>query len=181
MKARKMMKCLMAVLLFCISASPVLAQKNIDKLVKQLEKRSDVSVNSVTKRDPKTKKIVSQVKTYSVKDMRQSFVKAFEMDEEDAITAIKDLPGGRLDIKDAKLTFVFAPKEDELRTYTLTVNRKGVVTLTVVVKQGKDGRDVSFWDVDILRKHNPEVWRELQMLRRRGLFKDEMGCVVSRK
>ena len=181
MKARKMMKCLMAVLLFCISASPVLAQKNIDKLVKQLEKRSDVSVNSVTKRDPKTKKIVSQVKTYSVKDMRQSFVKAFEMDEEDAITAIKDLPQGRMDIKNAKLTFVFAPKEDELRTYTLTVNREGLVTLTIVIKQGKDARDVSFWDVDILRERNQEVRRARQMLRRRGLLKDEMGCVVSKK
>ena len=32
----------------------VMAQKNIDKMAAELEKRDDVAINSVTKRDPKT-------------------------------------------------------------------------------------------------------------------------------
>lgn len=170
MKTGKMMKCLMAVLMLCIGASPVLAQKNIDKLVKELEKRTDVSINSVTKRDPKTRKVISQVKTYSVKDEKMSFVKAFEQDEEDAITAIKDLPKGRANIKDAKLTFMFSPKEDEMRTYTLEVNRMGVVTLTVIIKQVKNARDVSVWEVDNMR---------LNKFRQNWNMADELGCAVN--
>ena len=180
MKATRMMRCLMVMLLLCIGGSPVWAQKNIDKLVKELEKRNDVAINSVTKRDPKTRKVVSMVKTYSVKDERISFVKAFEMDEEDAITAIKDLPEGRVNIKDAKLTFIFSAKENEMRTYTLEVNRAGVVTLTVIIKQVTNGRDVSWWDADMFR-NNPELWRRLRVLHQKGLLVDDMGCLVSKK
>ena len=56
MKTGKWMKCIVALMLMCIGALPVMAQKNIDKVVKELEGRSDVSINSVTKRDPKTRK-----------------------------------------------------------------------------------------------------------------------------
>ena len=45
----------------------VMAQKNIDKMAAELEKRDDVAINSVTKRDPKTRKVVKVVKKFLVK------------------------------------------------------------------------------------------------------------------
>lgn len=179
MKVTRTMRCWMAMLLLCIGVSPVLAQKNIDKLVKELEKRTDVAINSVTKRDPKTRKVVSMIKTYSVKDEKMSFVKAFEMDEEDAITAIKDLPKGRANIKDAKLTFIFSSKEDEMRTYTLEVSRAGVVTLTVVVKQVKNGGDLSFWEMDNFFNSSEGIVR-FNQLKRKWDKADELGCAIEK-
>ena len=45
---------LAAVLLMWGGTGKVMAQKNIDKMAAELEKRDDVAINSVTKRDPKT-------------------------------------------------------------------------------------------------------------------------------
>ena len=136
---------MMIALFIGMGTAPVMAQKNIDKIIQELEKRSDVSINSVTKRDPKTRKIVSMVKTFTVKDPTSRFIRAFEKDEEDAITAIKNLPKGRLNTKDAQLTFIFHPTKDEKRTYSLTTDRNGIVTLSVVIKLGKNhGSDLSF-------------------------------------
>ena len=128
---------MMIAIFFGMGTTPVMAQKNIDKIIQELEKRSDVSINSVTKRDPKTRKIVSIVKTLTVKDPTSRFIRAFEKDEEDAITAIKNLPKGRLNPLDAKMTFIFQPSKDEKRTYSLTTDRNGIVTLSVVIKLGK--------------------------------------------
>ena len=117
------------------------------KIIQELEKRSDVSINSVTKRDPKTRKIVSMVKTFTVKDPTSRFIRAFEKDEEDAITAIKNLP------------------KDEKRTYSLTTDRNGIVTLSVVIKLGKNhGSDLSFYfDFD-------------SMSDKIEILHDELGC-----
>ena len=135
------------------------------KIIQELEKRSDVSINSVTKRDPKTRKIVSMVKTFTVKDPTSRFIRAFEKDEEDAITVIKNLPKGRLNTKDAQLTFIFHPTKDEKRTYSLTTDRNGVVTLSVVIKLGKNhGSDLSFYfDFD-------------SMSDKIEILHDELGC-----
>ena len=146
MRVNNFLKCMMIALFIGMGTEPVMAQKNIDKIIQELEKRSDVSINSVTKRDPKTRKIVSMVKTFTVKDPTSRFIRAFEKDEEDAITAIKNLPKGRLNTKDAQLTFIFHPTKDEKRTYSLTTDRNGVVTLSVVIKLGKNhGSDLSFY------------------------------------
>ena len=148
MRVNNFLKCMMIALFIGIGmgTAPVMAQKNIDKIIQELEKRSDVSINSVTKRDPKTRKIVSMVKTFTVKDPTSRFIRAFEKDEEDAITAIKNLPKGRLNTKDAQLTFIFHPTKDEKRTYSLTTDRNGIVTLSVVIKLGKNhGSDLSFY------------------------------------
>ena len=145
MRVNNYLKCMMIALFIGIGTAPVMAQKNIDKIIQALEKRSDVSINSVTKRDPKTRKIVSMVKTFTVKDPTSRFIKAFEKDEEDAITAIKNLPKGRLNPLDAQLTFIFQPSKDEKRTYNLTTDKHGLVTLSVVIKLGKNhGSDLSF-------------------------------------
>ena len=137
MRLNNFLKCMMIAIFFGMGTTPVMAQKNIDKIIQELEKRSDVSINSVTKRDPKTRKIVSIVKTLTVKDQTNRFIKAFEKDEEDAITAIKNLPKGRLNPLDAKMTFIFQPSKDEKRTYSLTTDKHGQVTLSVVIKLGK--------------------------------------------
>ena len=159
------MKCMVACMMMFVGTMGVMAQKNIDKIIQELEKRSDVSINSVTKRDPKTRKIVSMVKTFTVKDPTSRFIRAFEKDEEDAITAIKNLPKGRLNTKDAQLTFIFHPIKDEKRTYSLTTDRNGVVTLSVVIKLGKNhGSDLSFYfDFD-------------SMSDKIEILHDELGC-----
>ena len=128
---------MMIALFMGMGTVPVMAQKNIDKIIQELGKRSDVSINYVTNRDPKTRRIVSIVKTLTVKDQTNRFIKAFEKDEEDAITAIKNLPKGRLNPLDSQLTFIFQPSKDEKRTYSLTTDKHGQVTLSVVIKLGK--------------------------------------------
>jgi hypothetical protein len=50
MRTGKVMKCIVTMMLLCIGILPVMAQKNIDKVVKELEGRSDVSINSVTRK-----------------------------------------------------------------------------------------------------------------------------------
>ena len=79
---------LAAVLLMWGGTGKVMAQKNIDKMAAELEKRDDVAINSVTKRDPKTRKVIKVVKTYSVKDTKlgKRLIDAFEKDEEYAET-----------------------------------------------------------------------------------------------
>ena len=88
---------LAAVLLLCGGTGKVMAQKNIDKMAAELEKRDDVAINSVTKRDSKTRKVVKVVKSFSLKDEKigARLIEAFEKDEEYAETAIKDMPKGR--------------------------------------------------------------------------------------
>ena len=87
------------------------------------------------------------VKTFTVKDPTSRFIRAFEKDEEDAITAIKNLP------------------KDEKRTYSLTTDRNGIVTLSVVIKLGKNhGSDLSFYfDFD-------------SMSDKIEILHDELGC-----
>ena len=196
MRVNNFLKCMMITLFIGIGTVPMMAQKNIDKIIQELEKRSDVSINSVTKRDPKTRKIVSMVKTFTLKDPTSRFIRAFEKDEEDAITAIKNLPKGRLNTKDAQLTFIFHPTKDEKRTYSLTTDRNGVVTLSVVIKLGKnygyiDTSDFSFnfdFDEEKLEGVKQSVSHLLQNLKTKDISQlslssegveiicDELGC-----
>lgn len=150
MRTGKVMKCIVTMMLLCIGILPVMAQKNIDKVVKELEGRSDVSINSVTKRDPKTRKVVSMTKTYSVRDARMAGAlrRAFEKDEEFAITAHMNMPKGRANAEDMNLYFVFYPVENEKHTYSLTCNKDGEMTLTIIVKQEKMPRHYSSMDFD---------------------------------
>ena len=102
---------MLTMVLVCMGAMPLMAQKNIDKVIEDLDKRSDVAINSVVKRDPKTRKITRMVKTYTLNDSRMAgvLIRAFEKDEEYAITAIKDMPKGRgrASSTEANFTFIF--------------------------------------------------------------------------
>ena len=154
MKTRNILKYMLTMVLVCMGAMPLMAQKNIDKLVKELENRDDVSINSVTKRDPKTRKISRVVKTFSLKvdnKIVKELIDAFEKDEEYAITAIKDMPRGRKAATRVNFTFIFQ-KDNEKRTYTLNTQANGNVTMTVIINPDGDkdvrwvkGHGVSFY------------------------------------
>lgn len=147
MKTRNILKYMLTMVLVCMGAMPLMAQKNIDKLVKELENRDDVSINSVTKRDPKTRKISRVVKTFSLKvdnKIVKELIDAFEKDEEYAITAIKDMPKGRKAATRVNFTFIFQ-KDNEKRTYTLNTQANGNVTMTVIINpDGKGKHDWTF-------------------------------------
>lgn len=130
-----------------------MAQKNIDKMAAELEKRDDVAINSVTKRDPKTRKVVKVVKTFSLKDDKigNRLVEAFEKDEEYAETAIKDMPKGRKGAQKVNFTFIYKV-DNEKRTYTLSVNETGNVSMTVIINPMKDKKETYFWGVE------PDSW-----------------------
>lgn len=178
MKTGKWMKCIVALMLMCIGVLPVMAQKNIDKVVKELEGRSDVSINSVTKRDPKTRKVISMTKNYSVRDTRMAGAlrKAFEKDEEFAVTAHMNMPKGRANAEDMNLYFVFYPVDNEKHSYTLTCNKNGEMTLTIIIKQVNGNRDVSDLDFDF---HFNNAEMKMKMLSAKQKVKDELGCFIS--
>ena len=147
MKTRNILKYMLTMVLVCMGAMPLMAQKNIDKLVKELENRDDVSINSVTNRAPKTRKISRVVKTFSLKvdnKIVKELIDAFEKDEEYAITAIKDMPKGRKAATRVNFTFIFQ-KDNEKRTYTLNTQANGNVTMTVIINpDGKGKHDWTF-------------------------------------
>ena len=177
MKIGRMKRCLMAMMLMCLLVVSAMAQKNIEKVVKELEKRTDVAINSVTKRDPKTRKIVSMTKTYSVVDQRMVGVllEAFEKDEEFAITATKNLPKGRMDSSKMNLYFIFYPHENEKHTYTLTCSGNGQMRLTIIIKEEKGNRDVSSMDFEF---NNLEMQANLAFVTQK--VKDQLGCIESK-
>lgn len=152
MKTRNWMKCMLVTLLLCMGAVPMMAQKNIDKLVEELEKRRDVAINSVTNRDPKTRKITKIVKNFSFKDrlMNGKLIKAFEKDEEYAVTAIKDLPKGRNgDSSNVSFTFIFVKDNNQKITYTLYTDKSEGTTLTIIMNsKNKDTKDISYFRMD---------------------------------
>ena len=140
MKANSFLKCIMLALFIGMNIPSVMAQKNIDKLLDEIERRDDASVNSVTKRDPKTRKITSVVKSFSLTDakMTQRLIEAFEKDEEYTVTAIKDMPKGRKEATRVNFTFIFQ-KDNEKRTYNFSVDPKGTISLSVIIRQSKHG------------------------------------------
>ena len=80
MKKKTLLRLVMVCLLLGCGVSGIKAQITIDKMANELEKRDDVAINSVTKRDPKTRKVIKVVKTYSVKDTKlgKRLIDAFE-------------------------------------------------------------------------------------------------------
>ena len=144
MKKKTLLRLVMVCLLLGCGVSGIKAQITIDKMANELEKRDDVAINSVTKRDPKTRKVIKVVKTYSVKDTKlgKRLIDAFEKDEEYAETAIKDMPKGRNAGQKANFTFIFRT-DDEKRTYTLTTNESGNVSFTIIISPLKNGREVT--------------------------------------
>lgn len=198
MKANSFLKCIMLALFIGMNIPSVMAQKNIDKLLEEIEKRDDASVNSVTKRDPKTRKITSVVKSFSMPSdakMTQRLIEAFEKDEEYTITAIKDIPRGRKAATRANFTFIFQ-KGNEKRTYTFNANQQKI-NLSVIIKQGRSGdidaSDISLYfnngmDFEIptmnkeqIKELQKSIQKSLKGLKMKNITQlkiDQLGCEI---
>ena len=199
MKANSILKCIMLALFIGMNIPSVMAQKNIDKLLEEIEKRDDASVNSVTKRDPKTRKITSVVKSFSLPSdakMTQRLIEAFEKDEEYTITAIKDIPRGRKAATRANFTFIFQ-KGNEKRTYTFNANQQKI-NLSVIIKQGRSGdidaSDISLYfnngmDFEIptmnkeqIKELQKSIQKSLKGLKLKNISQlnfDKLGCTIT--
>lgn len=180
------MKCMVAFMMLFVSTIGVMAQKNIDKVVEELEKSDEASINSVTKRDPKTRKVTRMIKSFSLTDIKiaKRLIAAFEKDEEYAISAMKDMPKGRKSAMRVNFTFIFQ-QDNEKAIYTLTTNESGKVDLSINISRGNStGRNVSQnW------KQEMDQWaRDLDQwakdvdnlaLDMDAIWKDKLGCSTS--
>ena len=172
------MKCMVACVLLFMGTMGVMAQKNINKVVEELEKSDEASINSVTKRDPKTRKITRVVKTFSLTDIKMAkrLIAAFEKDEEYAISAMKDMPKGRKSAMRVNFTFTFQ-QDNEKAIYTLTTNENGKVDLSINIRRAdsNDRNSFSNWEREKERwSKDVEKWsKDVEK------WKDELGCVVS--
>ena len=116
MKAKQLILTVMAVF---IANSPMMAQNHIDKIVDELEQKG-VDASKVVKRDPKTKKPYSIVKslTFYSKDSNYAnrLKEAFKKDAEDAIEEKVEKKGNSY-----KLIFVDGKKRT---TYYLNIQER---------------------------------------------------------
>ena len=82
--------------------------------------------------------------------MNGKLIKAFEKDEEYAITAIKDLPKGRNgDSSNVSFTFIFVKDNNQKITYTLYTDKSEGTTLTIIMNsKNKDTKDISYFRMD---------------------------------
>lgn len=172
------MKCMVACMFLFMGTMGVMAQKNINKVVEELEKSDEASINSVTRRDPKTRKITRVVKTFSLTDIKMAkrLIAAFEKDEEYAISAMKDMPKGRKSAMRVNFTFTFQ-QDNEKAIYTLNTNENGRVDLSINIRRGNSSdNNVSFnwtYDVDQWSKDMDQWSKNINK------YVDELGCVVS--
>ena len=97
--------------------------------------------------------------------------RAFEKDEEFAVTAHMNMPKGRANAEDMNLYFVFYPVDNEKHSYTLTCNKNGEMTLTIIIKQVNGNRDVSDLDFDF---HFNNAEMKMKMLSAKQKMKDEL-------
>jgi hypothetical protein len=132
MKAKILILTMVAVLL---ANSPVVAQSHIDKIVDEIEQKG-VDVSKVVKRDPKTKKPYSIVKslTFYSKDSNYAnrLKEAFRKDAEDAEQESVSNKGNNY-----RLIFVDGKKKT---TYSLTIQERQdkdpLVILKIIMRDG---------------------------------------------
>lgn len=142
MKTNKWIKMLMLAMIGLIAA-PAMAQKNIDKLVEELEKRDDVSISLVTNRNPETRKVTNVIKSISFNDatMAKRLIEAFDKDEEYTVTAIKDSKkvGGK---PKADYMFIFRTEEGRYK-YALSIKTNGKTEISIIIHPNKKKKDTS--------------------------------------
>ena len=186
------MKCMVACMMMFVGTMGVMAQKNIDKVVAELEKSDEASINSVTKRDPKTRKVTRMIKTFSLTDIKMAkrLIAAFEKDEEYAVSAMKDMPKGRKSAMRVNFTFTFQ-QDNEKAIYTLTTNENGKVDLSINIRRAdsNDRNSFSNWEREKERwSKEKERWLKEKERWSKDVekwskdvekWKDELGCVVS--
>jgi hypothetical protein len=159
---------MVACMMLFVGTIGVMAQKNIDKVVEELEKSDEASINSVTKRDPKTRKVTRMIKTFSLTDIKMAkrLIAAFEKDEEYAISAMKDMPKGRKSAMKVNFTFTFQ-QDNEKSMYSLSTNENGKIELSINISRTTHSNKVSLNlvnDMDALwdeKLGNGKVEREI--------------------
>lgn len=129
----------MAMMLFGLCAG-AMAQKNIDKVVADMEKNADTRITSIKKRDPESRKVVKVTKTLRLTDVQiaKRALEAFEKDEEDALTSIKE----KRDRVEYTLTY---RNKTEKRTYILTIREGNDVEISVFITPANE-KDTSWWN-----------------------------------
>ena len=140
MKTNNWKKLLMATLWLGMCAVPVMAQKNIDKIVEELEKRDDVEINVVTNRDPETRKVTKRIKSLTFKDEKvlKRLIEAYDKDEEYTTTAIKNSSkeAGQTDLN---YMYTFPHEEGEYN-YALNTGKDGYIFLSIIFKPKQEGQ-----------------------------------------
>lgn len=136
----KMIMCLAVMWLGLCSGA--MAQKNIDKVVADMEKNADTRITSIKKRDPDTRKVVKVTKTLRLTDVQiaKRALDAFEKDEEDALTSIKEKRNR------VEYTLTYRTKAEK-RTYILTIREGNDVEISVFITPVND-KDTGWMDMD---------------------------------
>lgn len=126
MKTKKKMMC-MGLMMFGLCTG-AMAQKNIDKVVADMEKNADTRITSIKKRDPESRKVVKVTKTLRLTDAQiaKRALDAFEKDEEDALTSIKEKRNR------VEYTLTYRNKTEK-RTYILTIREGNDVEISVFI------------------------------------------------
>lgn len=117
----------MALMMFGLCTG-AMAQKNIERLVAEMEKNPDTYVTSIKRRDPDSRSMSKITKTLRLKDAQiaKRAIEAFEKDEEDALTSIKEKRGM------VQYTLTYG-NETEKRTYVLLVREEDNVEISVFI------------------------------------------------
>ena len=147
MKAKSLILTMMATLFICSSAT---AQSHIDKIVEELEQKG-VDVSKVVKRDPKTKKVVSETKnlTFYSKDSNYAnrLKEAFKKDAEDAIQETIFNHGNSHNLffkngtKSAHYNLIITPNS----------GKDPFVRLNIIIRDGDDkGYDLPGWGARVV-------------------------------
>lgn len=177
------MKCMVACMMLFIGTIGVMAQKNINKVVEELEKSDEASINSVTKRDPKTRKITRVVKTFSLTDIKMAkrLITAFEKDEEYAVSAMKDMPKGRKSAMRVNFTFTFL-QDNEKAIYTLITNENGRVDLSINIRRGSSDVKNDSFQFGVKWSGDMEKWSKDMEKWSKDINKhvDGLGCIASK-
>lgn len=106
------------------------AQKNLEAVVKKCIEDKSVNKSTVQRKDPKTKALVSVIRTITVQDdlsLKNEIKSAFERDKEDAYQVIENEGGGNTN------WFIKFETDKSRVSYSLDLNGD-MVSLTVIEK-----------------------------------------------
>lgn len=178
MKPRTLVIISSLLLVFCGSTTGR-AQKSIDNLVSELEKRDDMNITSVVKRDPQGKEIIQMVKSFTFTDekMARKLESAFEKEEPKATSATKNrnpsLKNAKMQVSSVQDSYSgkrtssvrtvkkqnyinYVLKFDDKNThsmYSLSVSTTGEVKLSVIIEKGKNRKLSSYYE-----HIDPSLW-----------------------
>lgn len=143
MKTKRMVSMVALIWGLCMGA---MAQKNIDKVVADMEKNADTRVTAIKKRDPETRKVVKVTKILRLTDVQiaKRALEAFEKDEEDALTSIKE--------KRTRVEYTLTyQNKTEKRTYMLNIREGNDVEISVFITPAK-GKEETWISKEDLRR-----------------------------